>query len=232
MNSVESSAAGRSVTAAAIVVVALLLQVSVANRLPLPGAVTPDLVLLAVVALALVNGSFSGLVIGFLAGLAADIVPPADHTIGRYAFVYCLIGYVCGLVSDEMDRSSVVPFLAVAAGALGGILLYAGAGMMLGDPRSTWPIVSRMVPLSLLYDVLASPFVVWAVLRITRRFERERSAVGIATSDLAPVRSRAPVSYGSVTRMNGRLPGRRLRSRSSRSSSLARYRTMPRRERV
>lgn len=221
MNTVETSPAGRNLTAAAIVVVALLLQVSVANRLPLPGAVTPDLVLLAVVALALVNGSFSGLVVGFAAGLAADIVPPADHTIGRYAFVYCLIGYVCGLVSAEMDRSSVVPFVAVAAGALGGILLYSGVGMMLGDPRSNWSIVSRMVPLSLLYDVLASPFVVWAVLRITSRFERERSALGLGSHDLAPLRHRPLAQY--------RLPGRsRFRSRSG---SLSRYRTMPR-ERV
>lgn len=233
MNSVETSPASRNLTAAAVVVVALLLQVSVANRLPLPGTVTPDLVLLAVVALALVNGSFSGLVIGFLAGLATDIVPPADHTIGRYAFVFCLVGYVCGLVSSEMDRSSVVPFLTVAAGALGGILLYAGVGMMLGDPRSNWSIVSRMVPLSLLYDVLASPFVVWAVLRITRRFERERSSLGIGAPDLAPVRQRAPAPYVTAVRLNGRLSGRLPRRRSwSRSrSALSRYRTTPR-ERV
>ncbi|HEX2313001.1 MAG TPA: rod shape-determining protein MreD [Thermomonospora sp.] len=166
---------GRNLTAAAVIVVALVLQVSVANRLPLPGAVTPDLVLLSVVALALTGGPLIGLVSGFCAGLAADIVPPADHTIGRYALVYCLIGYVCGLASDEMDRSSVVPFFAVAAGALAGTVLYAGVGMMLGDPRATWEIVSRVVPLQVLYTVLASPFVVWAVLRVTRRFERERS---------------------------------------------------------
>ncbi|MBA9004266.1 MULTISPECIES: rod shape-determining protein MreD [Thermomonospora] len=165
---------GRNLTAAAVIVVALVLQVSVANRLPLPGAVTPDLVLLTVVALALTGGPLTGAVAGFCAGLAADIIPPADHTIGRYALVYCLIGYICGLVSDEMTRSAVVPFLAVAAGALAGTLLYAGLGMMLGDPRSAWEIVRRIVPLQIVYDVLASPFVVWAVLRATRRFERDR----------------------------------------------------------
>lgn len=175
LSSADVSPTGRKVTAAAVVVVALVLQVSVANRLPLPGAVTPDLVLLAVVALALVNGPLTGLITGFLAGLAADVVPPADHTIGRYALVYCLIGYTCGLAADEMDRSSVVPFLAVAAGALAGTVLYAGVGMMLGDPRATWSIIARIVPLQVLYDVMASPFVVWAVLRVTRRFERERA---------------------------------------------------------
>lgn len=163
---------GRGLTAALLITVALILQVSVANRLPLPGAVTPSLVLLAVMAIAMVNGSLTGLVLGFSAGLAADLIPPADHTIGRYALVYCLIGYVCGLVSDEMERSPVLPFVVVAAGALAGTTLYALLGVLLGDPRATWAIIARMVPLEVLYDVLASPFVVWAVLRASGRTER------------------------------------------------------------
>ncbi|MEU5884490.1 rod shape-determining protein MreD [Spirillospora sp. NPDC047279] len=172
LNAPEGSPAGRTVMTAGVIVAALILQVSVANRLPLPGGVTPDLVLLTVVALALVNGSLTGLVAGFCAGLAADIIPPADHTIGRYALVYCLIGYICGLASDEMDRQSLVPFLAVAVGALIATVLYAATGMLLGDPRASWTIVARVVPLQVLYDVIASPFVVWAVLRVTRRYER------------------------------------------------------------
>ena len=172
LNPPETSPAGRAAVSALVIVVTLILQVSVANRLPLPGGVQPDLVLLAVVALALVAGSMTGVVTGFLAGLAADIVPPADHTLGRYALVYCLIGYLCGAASAEMDRQSVVPFFAVAAGALAGTVLYAGTGMILGDPRAEWATVSSMVPLQVLYTVIASPFIVWAVLRVTRRYER------------------------------------------------------------
>jgi rod shape-determining protein MreD len=183
----DTAPGGTNLRAALVMAVALVLQVAVVNRLPMPGSVTPDLVLLTVVALAMVNGELVGLVAGFSAGLAADIIPPADHTIGRYALVYCLVGYICGLVSQEMDRSSVVPFLAVATGALAGMLLYAGVGMLLGDPRATWAIVSRMVPLAVLYDVLASPFVVWAVLRFTRRSEDEQSP---SRFDLAPARYR------------------------------------------
>jgi rod shape-determining protein MreD len=169
----------RNVLAAIVVAAALLLQVAVANRLPLPGSVTPNLVLLAVVALALVNGSMTGLVTGFFAGLATDIVPPADHTIGRYAFVYCLIGYVCGLADDELERSPVLPFVAVAAGALTASVLYAMVGMMLGDPRTRWPVLSHQLPLQVLYDVIASPFVVWTVLRLTRRAERQHDPGGL-----------------------------------------------------
>jgi rod shape-determining protein MreD len=206
LNAPEPSPTGQKLLAAVILVVALALQVSVANRLPLPGDITPDLVLLVVVALALVQGSMTGMVAGFSAGLLADIIPPADHTIGRYALVYCLIGYVCGLAADEMDRQSLVPFFAVAAGALAGTVLYAVTGMMLGDPRSSWTLVSRMVPLQVLYDVIASPFVVWAVLRVTGRHEqrergRDRLSVPVARSKTA-------------------LAGRRYRTMSGRGSGL------------
>jgi rod shape-determining protein MreD len=195
LNAPETSPAGRNLVTAAVLVVALILQVSVANRLPLPGQITPDLVLLAVVALALVSGSLTGMVAGFAAGLAADIIPPADHTIGRYALVYCLIGAVCGLAAGEMDRQTLVPFLAVAVGALAGTVLYAVTGMMLGDPRSGWSLVSRMVPLQVLYDVIASPFVVWSVLKVTGRHERsERSRDGLS---VPPARYRAMSGRGS-----------------------------------
>lgn len=159
----------RNLLAVVITVLAVVIQVAVANRLPLPGSVTPDLVLLAVVALALTNGPMLGMMTGFGAGLATDIVPPADHTIGRYALVYCVIGYACGLLADQMDGTTVVPFMIVAGGALAGTVLYAGVGVLLDDPRATWPIISHIVPLAVLYDVLASPFVLWAVLRLTRR---------------------------------------------------------------
>jgi rod shape-determining protein MreD len=167
----------RGVLALMVVTVALILQVSVANRLPLPGSVPPDLVLLAVVALALVNGPMLGMTTGFAAGLAADVVPPADHAIGRYALVFCLIGYACGLVSQEMERSAVVPFFAVAAGALAGSVLDALVGMLLGDARTSWAAVVRVLPLTVVYDVILSPFVTWAVLRLSRKPRRRSEEV-------------------------------------------------------
>jgi rod shape-determining protein MreD len=62
--------------------------------------------------------------------------------------------------------------------------------MLLGDPRASWTIVTRIVPLQVLYDVIASPFVVWAVLRVTRRYERgERQSRDRASATAARYRS-------------------------------------------
>lgn len=65
----------RMLLSTTLVVVALVIQVSVLARLHLPGAV-PDLVLLTVLALAMVYGHVGGALIGFGAGLLADLAPP------------------------------------------------------------------------------------------------------------------------------------------------------------
>lgn len=162
--------AGRVAFAAVLVVVALALQVSVLTRLGLPGA-TPDVLLLAVVALALAHGPGFGLVTGFAAGLASDLVPPADHAVGRWALVLTLVGYLAGLARDETRRSAFVPLLVVGAAAAGSVLLYAGLGALISDPHISWLAVSRLLPTAVLYDVALSAFVVPAVLVTADRFE-------------------------------------------------------------
>lgn len=160
----------RKVLSVVCVALALACQVIGIDRLPLPGGVVPDLVLLTVIALALVNGPMPGVVTGFLAGLATDIVPPADHTIGQYAFVFCLVGYIAGLAQTEVDRSTVLPFGAMVLGVVLATVGYALLGALLGDPRISWAAVKHTVPLTVLYDVVLSPFVLWLIVALSRRF--------------------------------------------------------------
>ncbi len=154
-----------------VLTVALVLQVTVLSRLPLPGA-TPDLVLLVLVALALRGGPELGLTAGFAAGLALDIVPPADHAIGRWAFVLCLVGYACGFFEDEADRSAVLPIVVAAAAAVASVLGFAALGALIDDPRVSWDVVVRVLPTVVAYDVVLSPFVIYAVFHLQRGIER------------------------------------------------------------
>lgn len=166
----RSVSAPRVVLAVAVVVTALVLQVGLLGRLPLPGA-TPDVVLLGVVALALVYGPMFGAGTGFAAGLALDLVPPADHAAGRWALVLTLVGYVCGQAQDEVDRSALVPFLVVGAAAAASTLAYALLGVVMGDARVSWGLVARVLPTAVLYDLVLAPIVVPAVLALARRAE-------------------------------------------------------------
>src|SRR5580698_7878080 len=90
----------RGLIGAVVVAVAVVLQLAVADRITFPGGTGPDLVLLTVAALALATGPMAGAILGFCAGLALDVAPPAGHLVGQDALVFCLIGYVCGLVAD------------------------------------------------------------------------------------------------------------------------------------
>jgi rod shape-determining protein MreD len=147
-----------------------VVQVTVLSRLPLPGA-TPDVVLLALVAFALRYGELTGAITGFCTGLALDLVPPADGTVGRWAFVLCLVGYLCGVAREAAERSALMPLLVVALAAAGSVVLYAALGVPLGDERISWPAVGTIVPSAVLYDVVLTPLVVLPVVGLSRRVE-------------------------------------------------------------
>lgn len=162
----------RAALLTAVIVTALLLQVSLFDRLPLPGA-HPDLLLVTVVAAGFVAGPVGGALTGFAAGLLADLAPPADHTAGRLALVLLLVGYGAGLIEDAPRRSVLTPIAVVAGSAIGSGLLLAVVGAVLADPRVTWPAVARAVSIRVLYDVVLTPFVVPLVLALARRLEPE-----------------------------------------------------------
>jgi rod shape-determining protein MreD len=151
-------------------VVAIVLQTSVVPRFDLPGA-TPDLVLLVVLSLALADGPLTGVGVGFAAGLALDLVPPAEHAIGRYALVFTLVGYLAGLAKDAAERSVVMPFVLVAGAAAAGTVLYAALGVVFSEVGVEGSALLALLPTAVLYDVLLAPFVVPAVMALARRTE-------------------------------------------------------------
>ncbi|MEU1531103.1 rod shape-determining protein MreD [Streptomyces fagopyri] len=162
----------RMLLSTTLVVVALVIQVSVLARLHLPGAV-PDLVLLTVLALAMVYGHVGGALIGFGAGLLADLAPPSDHAAGRYALVLCVIGYLAGLVKPENGqlKSATGPMAVVVAAAVGSTLLYAGVGALVGDTAARHVGLGGLLFSAALYDLLLAPFVVPGLMALARRAE-------------------------------------------------------------
>jgi hypothetical protein len=55
-----------------------------------------------------------------------------------------------------------------AAGAVVGEALAALLGVMLSDPRVTWPAITHVLPAAVVYDVLLCPFVLYAVAAALR----------------------------------------------------------------
>ena len=68
----------RGLISFAVVTVAVIIQLTIVDRIAFPGGTGPDVVLLTVAALALANGPLVGALIGFSAGLALDVAPPGS----------------------------------------------------------------------------------------------------------------------------------------------------------
>ncbi|MER7575237.1 rod shape-determining protein MreD [Streptomyces sp. NPDC052415] len=196
----------RILLSSSLVVVALVLQVSVLARLHLPGAV-PDLLLLTVLALAMVYGHVGGALVGFGAGLLADLAPPADHAAGRYALVLCVIGYLAGLIKPDNGRlkSATGPMVVVAAAAIGSTLLYAGVGALVGDTAARHVGLGSLLFTALLYDLLLAPFVVPGIMALARRADNDPLAEtnSAATADI----STGWLSGGTGLRIGGQRGG-------------------------
>ena len=179
----------RILLATAAILAAVLLQVTVLNNVPFPGGSGPDLVLVVVVAMALAAGPREGAIIGFAAGLALDIAPPASGLLGQSALVFCLAGYGCGRLRLALERSAWLPLAGVALGVAAGEVLYAFTGLIFGEPDVTWQAVRQVLPAAVFYDLLLSPFVLYAVALLGgyTRWGTDSAPAGLLSGrDLAP----------------------------------------------
>jgi rod shape-determining protein MreD len=187
----------RGLISLVVVAVTVIVQLTVVDRIAFPGGAGPNLVLLAVAALALAGGPLTGALTGFWAGLALDVAPPGSHFVGQDALVFCLIGYACGLLADdssgdaaEQGHTALFEIVVTAAAAVCGEALAALLGVMLSDPRVTWPAIRNVVPAAVAYDVLLCPFVLYAVaaaLRLAGARGAGRRAGWSASQARAPV---------------------------------------------
>src|SRR5689334_2790968 len=218
----------RILLSTALVVVALVVQVSVLARLHLPGAV-PDLLLLTVLGLAMVYGHVGGALVGFGAGLLADLAPPADHAAGRYALVLCVIGYLAGLVKPENGqiKSATGPMAVVVAAAVGSTLLYAGVGALVGDTAARHVGLTGLLFTSALYDLLLAPFVVPGIMFLARRLENDPLAETNSASKASDISS-GWLSSGTGLRIGGQRSGLRLRAARSRVARAGRIKGVKR----
>jgi rod shape-determining protein MreD len=168
-------AAVRALVVTLLVVLAVVLQVVLFPYLAYDGVV-PNLALLVVVAAALVRGPEFAAVLGFLAGLAVDLAPPADHVAGRWALALVVVGYLAGRVRHDARTSAVAAVIAVAASSFVGTSVFALSGLVLQDPAVPVTEALAVVPVAVLYDVLLTPFVLPLMMRLFRRLEPHQVA--------------------------------------------------------
>jgi rod shape-determining protein MreD len=158
---------------AALVVLAIGLQVGPFSELAIHG-VAPDLLLLVVVAVALVQGPERAALIGFVGGLALDLAPPADHVAGRWALALVVVGFLVGLVRDDA-RQGLLPIMgAVAAASFVATSVFALTGLILDEPGVTVGRVLEVIPVAVAYDTALALLTVPLLMALVRRLEPDR----------------------------------------------------------
>lgn len=158
----------RAAAAVLAVALAVVVQGTVISRLPLPGG-GPNLVLVLVIGIALAGGATAGMAAGFGAGLLADLL--SAHPAGVLALCFALVGFLVGLLDTSSDRSVFWPVVVTAVAAAGSYVVYAAVMSLLhaGVGGSTLD----MLPTTVLYDVMLTPFVVPVVAALARLLDPE-----------------------------------------------------------
>ncbi len=169
-----------------LLAIALLLQLTVLNGLHLPGGGVPDLVLLLVVALATADGPVAGMVTGFAAGLCLDLAPPGSGAIGQYALVFCLAGWAAGLLAARARWAPLRALGAAAAVIVAAEAITAGLGLLLEPVQVTTAEIRQFLPVTIGYDLLLCPFVLYlVVLASIARPSPGLAGQGLASAGLA-----------------------------------------------
>jgi rod shape-determining protein MreD len=155
----------RPLVLAAVLVVAVLLQSTVLAGLRLAG-VRPDLLVLAVVAVAMASDATTGAAFGFVTGLVADLL--FDLPVGVSALVYTATGFAVGAVRVYVTSHRPLVHLVLAGAASLASAWCCGLLLRVFD-LSTWAAVVRAGPLVALFNLLLTPFVYPVVWALTER---------------------------------------------------------------
>ncbi len=121
----------RFLPAAGAIVAAVVLQVGIAPHIVI-GGVVPNILLLVVVTLALVQGPRAGTIAGFSTGLLFDLMGTAP--IGPAALVFCVVGFLAGsLQANTFAEGWLLPLLILFIASLTAEVSYSIVLAVLGE---------------------------------------------------------------------------------------------------
>jgi rod shape-determining protein MreD len=116
-----------------VALIAVVVQVGVLNGIVVAGA-HPDLFLLLAISAGLAAGPQRGAVMAFALGLVADLLVQTPY--GLSSLCYVLVAFAVGLAAGTTSGRPPLGFRLATAllGGVGGTLLYAGLGNLIGQP--------------------------------------------------------------------------------------------------
>jgi len=162
----------RALSLVAIVVAALLLQTTVFADVRLLGA-RPELLYLVTICFAMLEGSTSGAITGFVSGMSEDFL--LNQPKGITALTLTILGYAVGLLRQYIvSPSALVPVFVVALGTFGGVVFYGVVSFLLGQLDTSWVYLMRVAALSAAYNAILTPIAYPLIRRIAEGSRSQR----------------------------------------------------------
>ncbi len=162
----------RTLLLAILILTGVLLETSVLGEATLVGT-KPQLLLLFTVALALGEGPALAAGFGFAGGLVTDLLTglPAGLT----AMTYTIVGYVVGTIRAQVSTpTALLPVTMEFSATLGGMLLYGGLGMLLGQTELGGTALHLHAFFAASYNALLTPFLFPVVRALGSRLRPAR----------------------------------------------------------
>ncbi len=120
-----------------VLILALILHLTLLSRIRVDN-VRPDALLLIAVVAGLIAGPERGAIVGFSAGLLADLF--LQTPLGLSALAYCLVGFAVGSLQAGILRAAWwIPVLTAIGASAAGVVLYAVLGAMVGQGEFVGP---------------------------------------------------------------------------------------------
>jgi len=142
----------------AIIVVALLIQITLVNLITILG-LKPDLILVVVVIFSLLKGEKEGTISGFASGLLQDIF--STGLLGINALAKTVIGFICGILKEKIFHEHIlflIPVITFIASLIQNILIFFLLRAFGTEYSLAWSLKQVALP-EALYSSLLSPII-------------------------------------------------------------------------
>ncbi|MBA7585768.1 rod shape-determining protein MreD [Candidatus Atribacteria bacterium 1244-E10-H5-B2] len=151
----------------AIIVVALLIQLTIINSITILG-LKPDLIMVVVVVFSLLKGEKEGTISGFASGLLQDIF--SIGLLGMNALAKTAIGFTCGMLKEKIFHEHIlfiIPVITFIASFMQSILIFLLLRAFGIEYNLAWSLKQVALP-EALYSSLLSPFIFLAINKLFR----------------------------------------------------------------
>lgn len=151
----------------------LVVELTVLDRLRIFGA-GPDIMLLLAVVAGIVGGPRAGALFGFAAGFVLDLF--LETPMGLSALVFCIVGYAVGNIQGGVLRAAWwIPIVTTFVASVVGVLTYALVATVVGQPRLVTPHLLIVAAVVGVVNAILAPVALRLVRWSLSGYEPERA---------------------------------------------------------